>query len=143
MKKNYFCMLGAMLICAATVFTGCGNADDPVPGGDVPVIENLPEKVIGKWIVEEKDGKPALTNQKLVIDFKSDTKVTVSLSYMSFWHSNDLFDYTINGNVISCAGQLNEHTSVNTTVKVNAIDDKSAPPLGVQGRWHILFLSQG
>ena len=122
MKKNYFCMLGAMLICAATVFTACGNADDPVPGGDVPVIENLPEKVIGKWIVEEKDGKPALTNQKLVIDFKSATKVTVSLSYMSFWHSNDLFDYTINGNVISCAGQLNEHTSVNITVKVNAID---------------------
>ena len=31
MKKNYFCMLGAMLICAATVFTGCGNADDPAP----------------------------------------------------------------------------------------------------------------
>ena len=45
------------------------------------------------------------------------------MSYMSFWHSNDLFDYTINGNVISCAGQLNEHTSVNITVKVNAIDD--------------------
>ena len=122
MKKNYQWMLGAILICAASVLASCGNADVPASGSKEPVIDNLAEKVIGKWMVDEKEGKPALTNQKLVIDFKSATKVTVSVALMGFWHNNDTFDYTINGNVINCAAQLDEHTSSNIGVKVNAID---------------------
>ena len=114
-------MLAAILtICGTGVFTACtvDNADNPAVEPDL----NLAETVIGKWMIDEKEGKPALTNQKLVIDFKSANKVSVSLSYMNFWHRHDLFDYTIDGNVISCASQLDEHTFANIIVKVNAID---------------------
>ena len=123
MKKLMQWMMAAILICGANVFTACGNADDPVSGGDEPVIDNLAEKVIGKWIVYEKEGEPALTNQKVVIDFKTATQVTVSLSYMSFWHNNDAFDYKIDGNAILCDKQMDEHTHASILVKVNAIDE--------------------
>ena len=83
MKKLMLWMMAAILICGANVFTACGNADDPASGGEEPVIANLAEKVIGKWIVYEKEGEPALTNQKVVIDFKSSTLVTISLSSMN------------------------------------------------------------
>ena len=110
--------LAVILVCGASVFTACSSNDDNPAQTNL----NLAEKVIGKWIVDEKDGKPALTNQKLVINFESANMVSVSLSYMNFWHRNDLFDYTIDGNVISCASQLDEHTFANIIVKVNAID---------------------
>ena len=118
MKKKLIWVLAAILvICGATTLSSCSDDDKPAQS-DL----NLSEKVVGKWMIDEKDGKPALTNQKLVIDFKSANKVSVSLSYMNFWHHNDLFDYTIDGNVISCASQLDEHTFANIIVKVNAID---------------------
>jgi hypothetical protein len=123
MKKLMLWMMAAILICGANVFTACGNVDDPASGGEEPVIDNLAEKVIGKWIVYEKEGEPALTNQKVVIDFKSSTLVTVSLSSMNIWHNNDAFDYKIEGNVISCEKQMDEHTYSNIVVKVNAIDE--------------------
>ena len=119
MKQAKLWILAAILIiCGASVSTSCSSNDDDPKQPDL----NLAEKVIGKWMVDEKEGKPALTNQKLVIDFKSANKVSVSLSYMNFWHSHDLFDYTIDGNVISCTSQVDEHTFANTIVKVNAID---------------------
>lgn len=122
MKKNKLWMLAAILICGASVFTSCNNTDRPVSKAEEPVIDNLAEKVIGKWIVDEKDGKPALTNQKLVISFESATKVGISLSYQAFWQSHNEFEYKIDGNVISCAKQMDEHTFTNTVVKVKSID---------------------
>ena len=119
MKKNFLWMFVAILICGACVFTACSSSDDDDSN---KTNNNLSEKIIGRWIIDEKEGKPALTNQKLVINFESANKVSVSLSYMNFWHSKDLFDYTIDGNVISCASQLDEHTFANIVVKVNAID---------------------
>ena len=119
MKKNFLWMFAAILICCASVFTACSSSDDDDSN---KTNNNLSEKIIGRWIIDEKEGKPALTNQKLVINFESANKVSVSLSYMNFWHSKDLFDYTIDGNVISCAKQLDEHTFANIIVKVNAIE---------------------
>jgi len=117
MKLSKLWVIAVTLVCGASLFTACSSDDD-----NSNQIDNLPEKIMGRWIVDEKDGKPALTNQKLVINFESADKVSVSLSYMNFWHRKDLFDYTIDGNVISCASQLDEHTFANTVVKVNAID---------------------
>ena len=95
MKKNFLWMFVAILICGACVFTACSSSDDDDSN---KTNNNLSEKIIGRWIIDEKEGKPALTNQKLVINFESANKVSVSLSYMNFWHSKDLFDYTIDGN---------------------------------------------
>lgn len=121
MKRNMQWVLGAILICIASLFASCSNADLPASGGE-PVIDGLAEKVIGKWIVDQKEGKPALTNQKVVINFVSDSKVSVSVSFMNFWHHNDLFDYTIKRNTISCKKQLDENTLAKISVKVHAIE---------------------
>ena len=73
MKKMYLWMLAAILaICGASVFTSCSSDDD-----DSNQADNLSEKIMGRWIVDEKDGKPALTNQKLVINFESADKVPI------------------------------------------------------------------
>lgn len=121
MKKNMKWMLGAILICTANVFSSCSNSDLPASSRE-RVIDGLNEKVMGKWIVDKKEGKTALTNEKLVISFVSDNEVGVSVSFMNLWHHNDMFDYTIKGNTISCAKQLDEHVASNITVKVHAID---------------------
>lgn len=123
MKTNKQWMLAAVLICGASMFTACGNEDSPASGGDEPVIENLAEKVIGKWIVYEKEGEPALTNRKVLINFESATSLYFSVSYMGVWQNNNKYEYTLNGNVVSCAQKVDEHTYTDVKVKIKSIDD--------------------
>lgn len=52
MKKNLLWMFAAILICCANLLTSCSNTDDPAPS---PVIENLAEKIHGKWMMAELD----------------------------------------------------------------------------------------
>ena len=48
-------MLAAILICGTSVFMACSsNEDTPVPQPDI----NLAEKIVGKWMTAELDGKP-------------------------------------------------------------------------------------
>jgi hypothetical protein len=54
----------------------CNNDDNPAIEPDL----NVAEKIIGKWMVADHDGKPALTNKKIVYDFVSATKANVSIS---------------------------------------------------------------
>ena len=75
MKKMMNWVLAAALICGLNVFSSCINDND-----DNPVIDNLAEKLIGKWMIYEIDGNTALTNEKEVITFVSPTKAYVSRS---------------------------------------------------------------
>ena len=76
MKKIFQWALAAALICGASVFTSCsGNDDNPVDPA-----ENLSEKIIGKWMQFEIDGRLALTNEKSATTFVSDTKAYFSSS---------------------------------------------------------------
>ena len=59
MKKLF-----AFMVLVAIVLTGC-NKDK---------ITNLDEKIIGKWVVADKDGKSAPTNEKMVLTFLSPSK---------------------------------------------------------------------
>lgn len=63
MKKNLLWMFAAILTCGANLLTSCGN-DDPAPS---PVIENLAEKIQGKWMMAEVNGKPVPTDSKQVL----------------------------------------------------------------------------
>ena len=74
-NKNW--MLAAILICGASVFTSCtaDNADNPA----TPDL-NVAEKIIGKWMIAERDGQPALTNEKEVFNFISTTEAYLSAS---------------------------------------------------------------
>ena len=55
MKTRMFqWMMAATLICGAAFFTACIDKNDDPYG---PVIENLDQKIVGKWIVNDLDGQ--------------------------------------------------------------------------------------
>ncbi len=103
MKKFLNWMLAAILICGASVFTSCtSNSENPV----TPVEPDLKvaEKIIGKWITAESDGKILPTNEKIVHDFVSPTEAYVSISLQDIqtgrtpWRDRLKADMEIYGN---------------------------------------------
>ena len=70
MKKTFLAIALAMM---SVLFVGCEKAVEPDRG--------VAQKIIGKWITAESDGKPLPTNKKIVYDFVSATKAYVSLSF--------------------------------------------------------------
>ena len=110
MKKIMNWMLVAILICGTTVFTACTNEDNPATP-----IENLSEKIIGKWITADVNGKDTPTNEKSVLTFVSTTKAYKSASILSNtdwitrWIDKLESDVVINGNKVT----LTNHSSEN------------------------------
>ena len=71
-KKLFYFVIAAALICGASVFTSCTASDNPAQPAEPDL--NVAEKIIGKWMVAERDGETALTNEKIVVTFLSATK---------------------------------------------------------------------
>ena len=117
-------VIAAALICGASVFTSCTKQDNPVNPAD-----NLAEKIIGKWIFADIDGKPALTNEKAVTTFVSATKAIDSESKVDFtptlqkWHSNVEFEVQINGNKMILTTHRNDSITLVKEHNVIAIND--------------------
>ena len=63
-----------LLLVAAVLLAGC--LKDDYKGSYVTLSENI----LGKWMVADKDGQPAPTNEKAVFDFVSTTKAYLSAS---------------------------------------------------------------
>ena len=78
-KKLFYFVIAAALICGASVFTSCTASDNPAQPAEPDL--NVAEKIIGKWITTESDGKAIPTNDKVFYDFVSTTKAYVSLSF--------------------------------------------------------------
>ena len=76
--KKMFMVLAATLICGASVFTSCTVSDNPASPAEPDL--GVAEKIIGKWIAAESDGKAIPTNDKVVFDFVSTTEAYVSVS---------------------------------------------------------------
>jgi len=58
-------VMAAALICSLTVFASCSNEDNPA----TPDL-NVAEKIIGKWIMTDKNGQPMISDKKMVITFE-------------------------------------------------------------------------
>lgn len=116
-------VMAAALICSSTVFTSCMNDDNPV----TPV-NNLSEKIIGKWMTADIDGRPAPTNEKTVMTFLSATKALVSLSLENAennhkqWSDLSEYDVLIEGNKITNTNQNGRVKFINEFI-VNSIND--------------------
>ena len=128
MKKMIHWMLAAILICGASIFTSCSSNED---NSVVPVEPdlNVAEKIIGRWMIAERNGQPETTNQKQVFNFTSATKVFVSLSIAakpgmpSSWVDNLESEVAINGNMVTITGHPDEVTTILDENKITNIND--------------------
>ena len=121
--KKLFMVLAATIICGATTFTSCTNDDNPA----TPDL-GVKEKIIGKWMPADIDGKPALTNEKMVFAFLSPTKgyISASLSIHSdaeMWSSRLETDVAISGNKVTVTFHPNEHNTSVHELNITAIND--------------------
>ena len=118
-------MLAAILICGATLFTACTNEDNPA----TPDL-NVAEKILGKWIIAERDGQPMPSNEKIVFTFVSATKAYRSASLNTrpelgtLWSDQLEADVTISGNKITATFHDNEHTTAVHEFIVTAINGR-------------------
>jgi hypothetical protein len=125
MRKIMQWMLVATLICGATVFTSCKSDDDDKD----PVIENLSEKIIGKWIVADRNGQPMPTNGKIVFTFVSSTKAYVSVAHSlekegdTEWLDQMEADVSIRGNKVTLTMHPDEHTTILNEFHLTAINN--------------------
>ena len=130
MKKIFNWMLAAIITCGASVFASCNTdaIDNPV----VPVEPdlNVAEKIIGKWMVAERDGEPALTNEKNVFTFLSATKAYQSVSRVDYdetkpkWRAKEECDMTIDGNTVTLLSHSSNIDKV-FTLNIKSIDDNN------------------
>ena len=117
-------MLAAILICGTTTFTSCTNEDNPADPA-----ANLSERIIGKWVDADINGKPALTNEKTVMTFLSATKAINSQSRVSFtpavpkWNNKLEFDVQISGNKVTLTGHPNDSVTLVKEYIITAIND--------------------
>ena len=122
MKKLLQWMMAAILVCGASVFTSCSDDKDSD-------IDDLSEKIIGKWMTAEGNGEPTPTNKKRVFTFISPTEVYVSASRIVespddiIWFDHTKVDATISGNTVTLTMHPDEHTTMVEEFNVTAIND--------------------
>ncbi len=126
MKKIFNWMLAAIITCGASVFTSCTVSDNPVSPAEPDL--NVAEKIIGKWMVTERDGEPALTNQKTVVTFLSATKGFVSLSRADYdnhkWLNGNECDVKIEGNIVTQISHPQDGVTETVENNIKSINEK-------------------
>jgi len=90
---------------------------------------NIPEKIIGKWIVAGMNGETAPTNEKTVTTFLSTTKAMVSVSRAEhtsaavMWNASSEYEASIEGNKVTLTSQFNAMvTLVNEYIVIDIND---------------------
>ena len=127
MKRVFQWVFVATLICGAMVLTSCSSDQEGDSG--TPNL-NVAEKIIGKWIVADIDGKPVMTNDKSVYTFVSSTKAYMSVSINprqgeeAVWNEQKELDVAISGNKMTLTNHPNEKTTMVEEFNFTAIDDK-------------------
>ena len=114
MKKSTLVLALALVVM---LFAGCKKEN------------KLEQQIIGKWMEAEINGQPALTNDKTVTTFLSDTKATLSTSRTNFsetqvqWSAHLELDVNISGNKMTLTGHPDDNVTIVQEYSVTAIDD--------------------
>ena len=92
------------------------------------VIEDLAERILGKWMPVYLDGNPVVTDLKSVYTFVSATKAYMSVSINAqqgeeiVWNNQKELDLSINGNKMTLTNHSDEHTTMVEEFNITAID---------------------
>ena len=126
MNRFFQWMMAAILICgAATMFTSCTNEDNPA----TPDL-NVAEKIIGKWVVTDKNSQPAPTDIKSIYTFVSATQAYISQSFNAHpeagtpWFNQAKADVVISGNKVTVTSHSDEYTTAVEEYTITSIDEK-------------------
>ena len=110
----------AVLAMGGMAFVGCSKDKDDDT-------DNLAEKIIGKWMEADIDGKAAMTNEKRVLTFLSATEALFSTSRVDFnaelerWSPCLEYSVVIDGNKVTITGQPNEHITLINEMNIHSI----------------------
>lgn len=94
-----------------------------------PLIDNLTEKIKGKWMMAEVNGKPVVTNSKQVLTYESATKFYYSLSIsaisdLNVWVNHCEGRYNANGTTLSQLVKLpNENIQFSQMFNILSVTD--------------------
>ena len=102
----------AATVCGISLAAAsCSSNDDNPATPDLGV----KEKIIGKWMIADRDGQPLATNKKMLVTFASATKAYMSESLNSIpetgtlWNDKMEAGVTIVGNKVTLTFHRNEH----------------------------------
>ena len=90
---------------------------------------DIEKKIIGSWIVAERNGQPALTNEKCVTTFVSPAKAYMSASFGShpelgdYWMNMSEAEVEINGNKCTITRKGVEGTTIVDELTITNITD--------------------
>ncbi len=123
MKRVISWMIAAILICGASVFTACSSDDNNKLESDVI------EKIVGKWLYVEYDGKPAVTEEFSVTTFVKEGStlkayITQSMQQYDLWVHNQPAEVTLDGKKITVTMHTGNVTTVEEMTDIN-IDDNN------------------
>ena len=135
--KRSFVLLIACIFCSSLLFTACADKSTEKAAGaaktDASPEEvtqaDIEEKIIGNWMVTDREGQPALTNEKGVFTFVSPTKGYVSASFNSnqdkstYWGTKQEMEVSINGNVVTLTSHINDRTTIIDELTISSITD--------------------
>ena len=96
-----------------------------------PPIDGLAEKLVGKWMLADINGKPAPTNNKFVVTFTSAGRGYKSASLSGYadtelkplWSDRQEFNYAIADNVVTMTSKIDDHLTVVDELTVASISD--------------------
>ena len=117
--KKLFMVLAATVICGACLFTSCKKDEE----NDL----KLEEKIIGKWMIADRDGQAALTNKKSVLTVLSATEALLSMSREGYsstgskWSAYLECSVAIDGNRVTITGHPNEHITIINEMNIHSI----------------------
>ena len=111
-----------MLVLAVMLFSSCDREDI-----DNTNFNNLSEKIAGKWMMAQLDGRTLPTNEKMVYTFDSPTTGYFTTSRVDYtehqkkWSNRIPCDVTISGDKITMSGIINAFTTVEAELTMKAI----------------------
>ena len=125
-KNNFYALLASVMLAAmAGLLTSCtSNDDNPTPSGLSESV--IKEKILGKWKRVKEDGEDRGTNNRGVLTYFADGKMTYSRSSFSDywtgykWYNENPFTYVVSGNVVTREG-VEENGRVRKTFEEVAV----------------------
>lgn len=122
MKKTMNWMMAAILFCSLSVFTACSSDDDNKPASD------LVDKIAGKWLYVEYDGKTAEQDEFSVTTFVKEGSelkayITQSAKKYDLWVHNQPAEVEIGGNKITVTMHSGNVTTVEEMTDITVSDN--------------------